>query len=100
MTTDIKTEEKTVVRLAPPKMWKVLLMNDDHTPMEFVIELLMGLFGHDEDRSKEITLEIHNTGSGVAGVYSYEIAEQRALEATHLSRTHGHPLKIQIEPEE
>jgi ATP-dependent Clp protease adaptor protein ClpS len=100
MTTEIKTEEKTVVRISPPKMWKVLLMNDNHTPMEFVVELLTQLFGHSETAAKDITLEIHNTGSGVAGVYSYEIAEQRALEATQLSRKNGHPLRIQIEPEE
>jgi len=100
MTTEIKTEEKTVVRISPPKMWKVLLMNDNYTPMEFVVELLTQLFGHSEAAAKDITLEIHNTGSGVAGVYSYEIAEQRALEATQLSRKNGHPLRIQIEPEE
>jgi ATP-dependent Clp protease adaptor protein ClpS len=99
MTTDIKTEEKTVVRLSPPKMWKVLLMNDDHTPMEFVIELLMGLFGHNEERSKEITIEIHNTGSGIAGVYPYEIAEQRGVEATSVARANGSPLRIQVEEE-
>ncbi len=100
MTTEIKTEEKTVVRISPPKMWKVLLLNDNHTPMEFVVELLTQLFGHSEAAAKDITLEIHNTGSGVAGVYNYEIAEQRALEATQLSRKNGHPLRIQIEPEE
>jgi len=100
MSTEIKTEEKTVVRIQPPKMWKVLFMNDDQTPMEFVIELLMKIFGHSENSAKEVTLEIHNTGSGVAGVYNYEIAEQRALEATKISRMNGHPLKIQIESEE
>lgn len=100
MTTEIKTKEKTIVRISPPKMWKVLLMNDDHTPMEFVVELLTQLFGHTESSAKDVTLEIHNTGSGVAGVYNYEIAEQRALEATHLSRKNGHPLRIQIEAEE
>ncbi len=100
MTTEIKAEEKTVVKIAPPKLWKVLLMNDDHTPMEFVIELLMQLFGHSETSAKDITLEIHNTGSGVAGIYNYEIAEQRALEATKISRKNGHPLRIQVESEE
>ncbi len=97
MTTEIKTEEKTVVKISPPKMWKVLLMNDDHTPMEFVIELLVELFGHSESTAKDITMEIHNTGSGVAGVYNYEIAEQRAIEATKISRKNGHPLRIQVE---
>lgn len=100
MTTEIKTEEKTVVKIAPPRMWKVLFMNDDQTPMEFVIELLIQLFGHTESTARDITLEIHNTGSGVAGVYNYEIAEQRALDATQISRKNGHPLRIQVEAEE
>jgi ATP-dependent Clp protease adaptor protein ClpS len=99
MTTEAKVEEKTVVNLQPPKMWKVIFMNDDSTPMELVIELLMVVFKHDEAKAKDITLEIHNTGSGVAGVYAYEIAEQKGLEATLIARNNGSPLKIHVEQE-
>ena len=78
MTTDIKIEEKIVVSLQPPKLWKVIFLNDEATPMELVIELLTKIFKHTETRAKEITLEIHNTGSGIAGVYTYEIANSEA----------------------
>lgn len=99
MTTEIKIQEKIVVSLQPPKMWKVILLNDDHTPMELVIDILTEIFKHDQIKAKEITMEIHNTGSGVAGVYSHEIAEQRGIEATHIARANGSPLKVQIEQE-
>ena len=99
MTTDVKIEEKVVVNVQPPKMWKVIFLNDDQTPMELVIELLTGVFKHTESRAKEITLEIHNSGSAVAGVYTFEIAEQRGIEATNIARANGSPLRIQVEQE-
>ena len=99
MTADAKIDEKIVVSLQPPKLWKVIFLNDDQTPMELVIELLTTIFKHNESRAKEITLEIHNTGSGIAGVYTYEIAEQRGIEATNLARANGSPLRIQVEQE-
>jgi ATP-dependent Clp protease adaptor protein ClpS len=97
--TDTKIDEKIIVSLQPPKKWKVIFLNDDHTPMELVIELLMKIFKHNEESAKAITLEIHNTGSGIAGIYTYEIAEQKGVEATAVARTNGSPLKIQIESE-
>jgi len=99
MTAEVKQDEKVVVILQPPKMWKVILLNDDKTPMELVILLLTKVFKHDEKRATEITMEIHNTGSGVAGVYSYEISEQRGIEATDIARANGSPLKVQVEQE-
>lgn len=99
MSTEIKTEEKVKVSLQPPAMWKVVFLNDDQTPMEFVIELLTSIFKHNEESAKEVTLEVHNTGSGVAGVYSHEIAEQKGIEATQVSRANGFPLQINLEQE-
>lgn len=99
MTAAVDTQEKVVVSLQPPKMWKVVFLNDDQTPMELVIELLTQIFRHTESRAKEITLEIHETGSGIAGVYTYEIAEQRGIEATTIARKNGFPLKITVEQE-
>jgi ATP-dependent Clp protease adaptor protein ClpS len=99
MTTDVQIEEKVTVALQPPKLWKVIFFNDDQTPMEFVIELLVNVFKHNETIARDLTLEIHNTGSAVAGVYPYEIAEHKGLEATHLSRANGFPLRIQVEEE-
>lgn len=99
MTTEIKIKEKVATKLAPPNLWKVVFFNDDKTPMEFVIELLTALFRHDLKSAKEVTLEIHNTGSAVAGIYSHEVAEHKSIEAVQLSRSNGFPLQIKIEEE-
>ena len=99
MTTATKVEEKVIVSLQPPKLWKVVFLNDDQTPMELVIELLTRIFKHNESTAKDITLEIHETGSGIAGVYPYEIAEQKGIEATGIARSNGSPLRIQVEQE-
>ena len=99
MSTDTTVEEKVHVSLAPPKLWKVIFINDDQTPMELVIELLTGIFKHNESTAKDITLEIHETGSGIAGVYPFEIAEQKGIEATGVARSNGSPLRIQVEEE-
>ena len=99
MSTEVKIDEKITVTIKPPGMWKVLFLNDDHTPMEFVIELLTTIFKHNSASAKDITLEIHNTGSAVVGVYSHEIAEQRGIDATQSARLNGHPLQVTIEEE-
>jgi ATP-dependent Clp protease adaptor protein ClpS len=96
---DIQIDERVVVSLEPPKLWKVLVLNDDQTPMEFVIDLLIGIFRHNEFDAKNLTLEIHETGSAVAGVYPHEIAEQRGVEGVKLARANGFPLQIQVEQE-
>ena len=67
--------------------------------MELVIELLTGIFKHTESKAKEITLEIHETGSCVVGIYPFEIAEQKGIEATTIARQNGSPLRITVEQE-
>ena len=74
-TADVKLDEKIKQTLEEPKRWKVIFLNDDATPMEFVIGVLTEVFKHSQETAKQITLEIHNEGSGIAGVYTYEIAE-------------------------
>jgi ATP-dependent Clp protease adaptor protein ClpS len=98
-TTDIQLDEKIKVVIQEPKRWKVILLNDDSTPMEFVIGVLIEIFKHTQDTAQDIMLQVHETGSGVAGIYSFEIAEAKAVEATNLSRTNGHPLQIKLEEE-
>ena len=98
-TTETIKQEKVVVSLQPPSLWKVVFLNDDKTPMDLVIYLLTSIFKHTEERAREITMEVHNTGSGIAGVYTFEIAEQLGIEATTIARTNGAPLKIQVEQE-
>jgi ATP-dependent Clp protease adaptor protein ClpS len=99
MSIETSVEEKVVVALQPPKLWKVILLNDNQTPMELVIDILTKIFKHNESKAKDITLEIHETGSGVAGIYPFEIAEQKGIEATGVARQHGSPLRITVEQE-
>lgn len=96
---DIQIEDKIKIELQPPKMWKVVFLNDDHTPMEFVIDLLINIFKHDEAKSRDITLEIHETGAAVVGVYTYEIAENKGVECSRISQENGFPLQIRVEEE-
>lgn len=98
-TTEIQIDEKIKQQIQEPKRWRVVLLNDDTTPMDFVIGVLTEIFKHTQETAKEITLEIHNTGSGIAGVYSFEIAEVKAVEATQLARSNGFPLQIKMEEE-
>lgn len=96
---DIKIDDKVEINIKEPNLWKVVLLNDDTTPMEFVIDILKGIFKHAEDKAQAITLEVHETGAGIAGVYSYEIAEHKGIEATTLAKENGFPLKVKIEEE-
>ena len=98
-TTDVQLDEKIKVIIQEPKQWKVILLNDDTTPIEFVIQLLTQIFRHTEITAKDITLQVHETGSGIAGTYSFEIAEAKAVEATSLARANGFPLQIKLEEE-
>ena len=96
---DVKIDEKIKVSITEPKKYKVLFLNDNHTPIEFVIELLMVIFKHTADTAKEITMKVHNEGSAVVGIYSYEIAEQKGTEATQVARASGFPLQIKVDQE-
>jgi ATP-dependent Clp protease adaptor protein ClpS len=97
--TDIQLDEKIKVTVSEPKRWKVIFLNDDTTPMEFVISLLIEIFKHTDKTAQQIMLLVHETGSGIAGTYSFEIAEAKAVEATNLARTNGFPLQIKLEEE-
>ena len=97
--TDIQLEEKIKIKATEPRRWKVILLNDDTTPIDFVISLLIDIFKHTQETAKDITIQVHETGSGIAGVYSFEIAEVKAVESTQLARTNGYPLQIKLEEE-
>lgn len=100
LTTDVKLDEKVQMDLHVPKKWHVVFLNDNQTPMEFVIGILTELYKHTTDTATKITLEIHEQGSGIAGTYSFEIAEVKAVETTNLARTNGFPLQIKLEEEQ
>ena len=95
--TEITLDEKISLDLKEPSKYKVVFLNDDTTPMEFVVALLIDLFKHSNETAHALTIKIHEEGSGVVGVYSYELAEQKALEATGLCRENGFPLRIKLE---
>lgn len=101
MTPDLVIEKVTqsTDKFNEPGKFKVIVCNDDYTPMEFVIVMLMKIFRHNEESATGLTLKIHNTGSAVAGVYTYEIAEQKIADATELARYNGWPLVLKLEPE-
>ena len=96
---DIKIDEKVKQKIQEPKHWKVIFLNDEYTPMDFVIQVLQEVFKHSHDTATNITMQVHNEGSGIAGVYTLEIAEVKAVEATTLARSSGFPLQVKMEEE-
>lgn len=97
--TEVITKKEIKDKLKEPPRYKVVLLNDDVTTMEFVVALLMMIFKHNEADALSLTMEIHNEGSAVAGVYTHEIAEQKVLDATSMARNNGFPLVIKAEQE-
>ena len=93
------TKNQTNLNLAEPPMFKIIYLNDNATPMEFVIETLVGSFDYNEQTAVQITQDIHNSGSAVVAVLPYEIAEQKGIEVTVQARTQNYPLQIKLEPE-
>ena len=75
----------------------MVILNDDYTPMDFVIKLLIEVFNKTIEQAQEVTLEIHNNGKAIAGSYNQEIGEQKVSEVTLISRHNGHPLKALLE---
>ena len=98
---DTIIEEKTVTskKFKQPNRYKVIVYNDDVTPMDFVIVMVCIIFKHSVDSATELTLKIHHQGSALAGVYSHEIAEQKTLDATSMAKENGYPLVIKMEVE-
>lgn len=101
MTTDteINIDEKIKNTVREPSLYNVIVVNDDTTPMDFVIDILEKIFKHSRESAENLTLTIHNDGSAVIGTYTYELAEQKATEAVSLSRSNGFPLQLKIDEE-
>jgi len=93
--TAVETRAKT--KLKKPRMYKVLLHNDDYTTMEFVVYVLQGIFHHSEADAMQIMLHVHKNGIGVAGVYTREIAETRIAQVEALARKHEYPLRCSMD---
>ncbi len=96
--TGLVLDERT--RTKKPPMYKVLLHNDDYTTREFVVWVLQGVFHKSEDEATAIMSHVHNNGVGVAGVYTFEVAETKVTKTQHLAKAQQYPLQLSIEPTE
>jgi ATP-dependent Clp protease adaptor protein ClpS len=91
----LETNPKTKI----PALYRVLMMNDDYTPMEFVIEVLEKFFQKNREAATEVMLHVHQRGVGVCGVYAYDLAETKAMQVMNYARKYEHPLQVQLEKE-
>jgi len=89
--------ERVPQKVKPPQMHQVVMLNDDYTPMEFVVEILERIFSMDRPRATRVMLEVHTKGKGVCGVYVHEIAETKVAQVTSYAQQHQHPLLCTLE---
>ena len=90
---------KTRTKTKKPSLYKVLLLNDDYTPMEFVVHILERFFNKGAEDATRIMLHVHNQGVGVCGVFTYEVAETKVAQVMSFARQHQHPLQCTMEKE-
>jgi ATP-dependent Clp protease adaptor protein ClpS len=91
--------EEAPPQLAKPPLYRVVLLNDDYTPMEFVVHVLERFFNKSREAATEIMLHVHHRGVGVCGVYTYEVAETKVTQTIDFARRHQHPLQCTMEKE-
>jgi len=91
---------KSRARTKKPSMYKVLLLNDDYTPMEFVVHVLEQYFDKRNEDAVQIMLHVHQKGIGMCGVYTYEVAETKVAQVMDMARQHQHPLQCTIEKDD
>ncbi len=98
---DIRSHDLAVEEAKPkikqPPLYRVVLINDDYTPMEFVVDILESVFGMERTRATQVMLEVHTKGKGVCGVYNFEIAETKVAQVMSIARQHQHPLLCTME---
>ena len=93
------TLTKTRPKTKKPSMYKVLMLNDDYTPMDFVVQILQTFFQKTEDEAVQVMLNVHQKGVGICGVYSFEVAETKVMQVIDSARRHEHPLQCTLEKE-
>jgi ATP-dependent Clp protease adaptor protein ClpS len=91
----VKSKPKT----RKPSMYKVLMLNDDYTPMEFVVHVLERFFSKSREEAQRIMMHVHKRGVGICGVYTYEVAESKVTQVMDFARQHQHPLQCTLEKE-
>jgi ATP-dependent Clp protease adaptor protein ClpS len=89
--------EQTKPKLKKPPLFKVVLINDDYTPMEFVVNILESIFNHDREQATQIMLHVHKLGKGVCGVFTKDIAETKVIQVNNFARENKHPLMCEME---
>lgn len=95
----VGVETKTKPKTKRPSLYRVLLLNDDYTPMEFVVYVLQRFFGMDQGRAVDIMLTVHNKGVAIVGVFPFEIAETKVTQVMDCARSNQHPLQCTMEKE-
>ena len=88
---------ETRARTKKPSMYKVIMLNDDYTPMEFVVRVLQAFFAMNQEKATQIMLHVHQKGVGVCGVFTYEVAETKVTQVMDFARQHQHPLQCTLE---
>ncbi|WP_067177123.1 ATP-dependent Clp protease adapter ClpS [Sulfurospirillum sp. UCH001] len=96
---DFQNETIDAIEIKEPRMYKVLLLNDDYSSMEFVIKVLMQIFHHSFEKATEIMLSVHEQGKGLCGVYTYEIAETKVAHVRKMAKEEKFPLRAIMEEE-
>ncbi|MBC7769063.1 MAG: ATP-dependent Clp protease adapter ClpS [Phycisphaerales bacterium] len=96
---DGRVGTKTITRTKKPSLYRVLLLNDDYTPMEFVVYVLERFFQKNREEATTIMLHVHQNGVGLCGVFTYEVAETKVAQVLDLARRHEHPLQCTMEKE-
>jgi len=91
----LKTKPKT----KKPSLYKVLMLNDDYTPMEFVVHILERFFAKNREEATQVMMHVHRRGVGICGVYTYEVAETKVTQVMDFARQHQHPLQCTLEKE-
>lgn len=89
--------EEARPKIKRPPLYRVLLINDDYTPMEFVVDILETVFAMDRTRATQVMLEVHTNGKGICGVFSFEIAETKVAQVMAIAQQHQHPLLCTME---
>ena len=90
---------KTRPKTKKPSLYKVLLLNDDYTPMEFVVHILERIFGKSREEAVDVMLHVHRHGVGICGIFTFEVAETKVAQVIEFSRRHQHPLQCTMEKE-
>ena len=89
--------EEAQPKVKPPPLYRVVLINDDFTPMEFVVDILESVFGMERTRATQVMLEVHTKGKGICGVFNHEIAETKVAQVMSIANQHQHPLLCAME---